>query len=85
MPELPEVQTVLSTLEHMIAHKRIESIEILSPDVVQCDSDEFSFENRYNILFDNFYEHISHNNKLYLSGFLLFQMQAISVQLTVRH
>ena len=42
MPELPEVQTVLSTLEHMIAHKRIESIEILSPDVVQCDSDEFS-------------------------------------------
>ena len=42
MPELPEVQTVLSTLEHMIAHKRIESVEILSPEVVQCDSDEFS-------------------------------------------
>ena len=38
-----------------------------------CDSDEFSFENRYNILFDNFYEHISSNNKLYLNGFLLFQ------------
>ena len=42
MPELPEVQTVLSTLEHMIAHKTIESIEILSLDVVQCDPDEFS-------------------------------------------
>lgn len=41
MPELPEVQTVLSTLEHMIAHRTIESIEILSPDVVQCDHDEF--------------------------------------------
>lgn len=38
-----------------------------------CDSDEFSFENRYNILFDNFYEHISSNSKLYLNGFLFFQ------------
>lgn len=36
-------------------------------------SDEFSFENRYNILFDNFYKHISLNNKLYLNGFLFFQ------------
>lgn len=40
---------------------------------ILCDSDEFSFENRYNILFDNFYEHISSNNKLYLNGFLFFQ------------
>lgn len=40
---------------------------------VLCDSDEFSFENRYNLLFDNFYEHISANNKLYLNGFLFFQ------------
>lgn len=40
---------------------------------ILCDSEEFSFENRYNILFDNFYEHISTNNKLYLNGFLFFQ------------
>lgn len=40
---------------------------------ILCDSDEFCFGNRYNILFDNFYEHISTNNKLYLNGFLLFQ------------
>ena len=39
---------------------------------ILCDSDEFSFENRYNILFDNFYEHISSNNKLYLNAFVLF-------------
>ena len=40
---------------------------------VLCDSDEFSFENRYNLLFDNFYEQFSSNNKLYLNGFLYFQ------------
>ncbi len=40
---------------------------------VLCDSDEFSFENRYNILFDNLYDYISCNNKLYLNGFLLFR------------
>jgi len=40
---------------------------------VLCDSDDFSFENRYTILFDNFYDHISCNNKLYLNGFLFFQ------------
>ena len=40
---------------------------------VLCDSDEFSFENRYSLLFDNFYNHISTNKKLYLNGFLFFQ------------
>lgn len=40
---------------------------------ILCDSDEFSFENRYNILFDNFYSHISSNKILYLNGFLYFQ------------
>lgn len=38
-----------------------------------CDSDEFSFENRYDILCNNFYNYISSNNKLYLNGFLFFQ------------
>lgn len=37
------------------------------------ESDEFSFENRYNILFDSFYDFLSSNNKLYLNGFLFFQ------------
>ena len=40
---------------------------------ILCDSDDFSFENRYNILFDSLYSHISSNNKLYLNGFLFFQ------------
>lgn len=41
MPELPEVQTVLSTLEHMIQHRQITSVEIISPAVVLCDLHEF--------------------------------------------
>lgn len=41
MPELPEVQTVISTLEHMISRREISDIEILSPDVVLHDPDEF--------------------------------------------
>lgn len=40
---------------------------------ILCDSEEYSFENRYNILFNNFFEYFSSNNKLYLNGFLLFQ------------
>lgn len=40
---------------------------------ILCDSVDFSFENRYDILFNNFYEHISSNNKLYLNSFLLFK------------
>ena len=41
MPELPEVQTVLSTLEHLIQGKQIKSIEVLSADVVLMDAAEF--------------------------------------------
>lgn len=40
---------------------------------ILSESDEFEFENRYNILFDSFYEYISHNNKMYLTGFLFFK------------
>lgn len=40
---------------------------------ILCDSDEYSFENRYNILFNNLYDYISNNNKLYLNGFLTFR------------
>ena len=40
---------------------------------ILCDSEDFSFGNRYNILFDNFYNYISSNNKLYLHGFLFFR------------
>lgn len=45
---------------------------------ILCDSDEYSFENRYNILFDNFFEYFSSHNKLYLNGFLLFQNKKYS-------
>lgn len=41
MPELPEVQTVLSTLERMISSRKIKSIDVLSPDVILCDVDGF--------------------------------------------
>ena len=41
MPELPEVQTVLATLEHLILNKEIEQISILSPSVVEGDHEEF--------------------------------------------
>lgn len=40
---------------------------------ILCESDDYSFENRYNILFDNLYDYISQNNKLYLNGFLTFR------------
>ncbi len=42
MPELPEVQTVLMTLQHMIANRKIVSVKVLSPDVVLMDPDDFS-------------------------------------------
>ncbi len=41
MPELPEVQTVLSTLEHMIKGRKIVSVDVLSSDVVCHNIDEF--------------------------------------------
>ena len=40
-----------------------------------CDSDEFSFKKKYNLLFNNFYNHIYANNRLYLNGFLFFKNQ----------
>lgn len=75
---------ILDNFEHELLKKitlqnyfYFDSLEInqvidICEDVL-CDSDGFSFENRYNLLFDNFYEHISTNNKLYLNGFLFFQ------------
>ena len=41
MPELPEVQTVLNTLENRIKGRRIEDIQILCKPIVACSEDEF--------------------------------------------
>ncbi len=75
---------VLDNLEHDILKKVImhnyfyfDSFEICNVlkicEDILSDSDEFSFENRYNILFDIFYDYISAHNKLYLNGFLIFK------------
>ena len=40
---------------------------------ILCDSDDYSFENRYNILFDNLYGYLFQNKKIYLNGFLNFR------------
>lgn len=42
---------------------------------ILCESDDYSLENRYNILFDNLYEYILQNSKIYLNGFLNFRNQ----------
>lgn len=64
------------TAQNYFYFNSVEINEVLKLcEEILCDSYEFSFENRYNILFENFYEHISSNNKLYLSGFLLFKSQ----------
>lgn len=75
---------ILDNFEHEIIRKiaiqnyfYFDSLEInqildICEDLL-CDSSEFSFRNRYNILFDSFCEHISNNNKLYLNAFLYFQ------------
>lgn len=61
-------------LQNYFYFDSIETNKVLNIcEEILCDSDEFSFENRYNILFDNFYNHISSNNKLYLNGFLFFK------------
>lgn len=61
------------TIQNYFYFDSIETSKILNIcEEILCDSDEFSFENRYNILFDKFYEYLSYNNKLYLSGFLFF-------------
>ena len=41
MPELPEVQTVLDTLELQIADKKIIDVKIFCPKIVACDQDLF--------------------------------------------
>ena len=80
---------ILDNFEHELLKKLIiqnyfyfDSLEInkvldICEDIL-CDSDEFSFENRYNILLDNLYDYISENNKLYLNGFLSFQNKTYS-------
>ena len=67
------------TLQNYFYFDSIETKKVLNIcENILCDSDEFCFENRYNILFDNIYENISNNNKLYLSGFLSFQNKKYS-------
>ena len=62
------------TIQNYFYFDSIETNKVLNIcEEILCDSDEFAFENRYNILFDSFYEHISSNNKLYLTGFLFFK------------
>ena len=62
------------TLQNYFYFDSIETNKVLNIcEEILCDSDEFSFENRYNLLFDNFYNHISSNNKLYLNAFLCFK------------
>ncbi len=41
MPELPEVETVLRTLESKIRDLEIKDIEIIYPNIVSCDLNEF--------------------------------------------
>lgn len=42
MPELPEVETVLRTLEHQIKGDQIIDVEIIYPRIVQMDLNDFS-------------------------------------------
>lgn len=41
MPEGPEVETVKRTLKHFVLHKRIESVEVRYPKIINGDPDEF--------------------------------------------
>ena len=41
MPELPEVETVRRTLEHLIVGKTIQDVTILYPKIIHTDLDEF--------------------------------------------
>lgn len=41
MPEGPEVETVRRTLKHFVLHKRIESVEVRYPKVINGDVSEF--------------------------------------------
>ena len=40
-----------------------------------CDDDDFSFQNRQLFLFDAFYEYISKNHSIVLSGFINFRLK----------
>ena len=41
MPELPEVQTVVSTLELQIKDREITGIEVIYPRIIEGDVDSF--------------------------------------------
>ena len=41
MPELPEVETVVWTLKHLIQNREIKQIEIVYPKIIEMDSDLF--------------------------------------------
>lgn len=41
MPELPEVETVVRTLELLIPDRRIEHVEVRVPKMIQMDAGEF--------------------------------------------
>ncbi len=42
MPELPEVETVLRTLEHMIKGAEIVSVKVIYPKIIEGDPEEFA-------------------------------------------
>lgn len=41
MPELPEVETVRRTLKNFVLNKKIESVEIIYPKIIEDDDNEF--------------------------------------------
>lgn len=41
MPELPEVETVVRTLEHQIQGREIEDVAVRTPMILECDPDQF--------------------------------------------
>ena len=41
MPELPEVETVRRTLKNFVLNKRIISIDIMYPKIIEDDIEEF--------------------------------------------
>src|SRR5699024_1823965 len=44
MPELPEVETIKRTLEHLVMNKRIEDITINWPKIIQAPEDIMHFK-----------------------------------------
>lgn len=41
MPELPEVETVRRTLKNFVLNKKIISIDVLYPNIIEDDVEEF--------------------------------------------